>query len=157
MKVILLKDVPKIGRRGEIKEVSAGYATNFLIRQGLAQAATAAATAKLATEKRDKTAQQIRAQEQAQKQKTELERRTFTVKIKTGDKGQVFGGVHEKDIAAAIYQKTKIQLEKSQIQVPHGIKQLGEHSIAVKLATGLTAQTKINLESLWLIKITSPL
>lgn len=149
MKVILLKDVPKIGRKGEIKEVSAGYATNFLIKQGFAQAATAAATAKLATEKRDKTAQQIRAQEQAQRQKAELERRTFTVKIKTGEKGQVFGGVHEKDIAAAIFQKTKIELEKAQIKIPHGIKQLGEHTITIKLAAGLTAQTKINLESLW--------
>lgn len=148
MKVILLKDVPKIGRRGEIKEVTAGYASNFLIRQGLAQAATAAATAKLATEKRDKTAQQIRTQEQAQRQKTELERRTFTVKVKTGEKGQVFGGVHGKDIAAAIYQKTKIQLEKSQIQVPHGIKQLGEQIITIKLAANLKAQIRINLESL---------
>lgn len=148
MKVILIKDVSKIGRKGEIKEVSAGYATNFLIKQGLAQAATAAATAKLATEKRDKTAQQIRAQEQAKRHKTELEKRTFTVKVKTGDKGQVFGGVHEKDIASAIYQKTKIELEKSQIQIPHGIKQIGVHSINIKLASGVSAQTKINLESL---------
>lgn len=148
MKVILLKDVPKIGRRGEIKEVSAGYASNFLIRQGLAQAATAAATAKLATEKRDKDSQKARAQEQAKRQKTELEKRIFAVKVKTGDKGQIFGGVKEKDVAAAIYQKTKIQLDKSQIQIPHGIKQIGIHVITIKLTSGVSAQTKINLESL---------
>lgn len=148
MKVILLKDVPKVGRRGEIKEVNAGYANNFLIKQGLAQAATGAATAKLNTEKRDKEAQKSKALEQANRQKAELEKRTFTVKVKTGDKGQVFSGVHEKDIAAAIYQKTKIQLGKSQIQVPHGIKQLGIHEVMIRIITGVQAKVKINLESL---------
>ncbi len=149
MKVILLKDVPKIGQRGEIKEVSTGYATNFLIKQGLAQPATKEAQAKLASEHRDKTAKQRKLTEQAQRNKTELEKRIFTVKVKTGDKGQLFGGVHEKDIAASIYQKTKIQLDKSQINAHHGIKQLGEHTISIKLAGGLTATTKINLESIW--------
>ncbi|HMQ02206.1 MAG TPA: 50S ribosomal protein L9, partial [Candidatus Doudnabacteria bacterium] len=112
MKIILLTDVPKIGRRGEVKEVSAGYAQNFLIKQGLAQAATAAALHKQATEKRDKDSQKSRALEQAQRQKHELEKRIFTIKVKTGEQGQIFGGVHEKDIATAIYQKTKIRLEK---------------------------------------------
>ena len=149
MKVILIKDVAKIGQRGEIKEVSAGYATNFLIKQGLAQPATKEAQAKLASEHRDQTAKKRKLAELAKRSKAELEKRTFTVKVKTGDKGQLFGGVHEKDIAAAIFQKTKIQLEKSQIDAHHGIKQLGEHTIKIKLAGGLTAQTKINLESLW--------
>lgn len=148
MKVILLKDVPKVGRRGEVKEVNAGYANNFLIKQGLAQAATSAAQHKLATEKRDKDAQKSKSQEQAQRNKSELEKRTFTVKVKTGDKGQIFGGVHEQDVASAIYQKTKIQLQKSQIQIPHGIKQLGEHKIEIKLVPGIIAKSKINLESL---------
>ncbi len=148
MKVILNKDVPKIGKRGEVKEVSAGYANNFLIKQGLAQPATAAATAKLATEKRDKDTQKSKAQEQARRNQSELEKRTFTVKVKTGDKGQLFSGLKEQDVASAIYQKTKIQLQKSQIQIPHGIKQLGEYSIEIKLIPGVVAKTKINLESL---------
>ncbi len=148
MKVILLKDVPKVGRRGEIKEVNAGYATNFLIKQGLAQPATSAAQHKLATEKRDKDAQKSKAKEQAERHKAELEKRTFTVKVKTGDKGQLFGSVKEQDVANAIYQKTKIQLQKLQIQIPHGIKHLGEYTINVKLIPGVIAKPKINLESL---------
>ncbi len=148
MKVILLKDVPKVGRRGEIKEVNTGYATNFLIKQGLAQAATSAAQHKLATEKRDKDAHKSKVQEQAQRQKAELQKRTFTIKVKAGDQGQLFGGIKEQDVSAAIYPKTKIQLQKSQISIPHGIKKLGEHTIEVKLAPGISAKLRINLESL---------
>lgn len=148
MKVILLKDVPKVGRRGEIKEVNAGYANNFLIKQGLAQPATTAAQHKLATEKRDKDAQKSKAQEQAARNKVELEKRIFTVKAKTGDKGQLFRSVKEQDVVNAIYQKTKIQLQKSQVKLPHGIKQLGEHTITIKLIPGVIVRTKINLESL---------
>jgi large subunit ribosomal protein L9 len=148
MKVIFLKDVPKVGRKGEIKEVSTGYATNFLIKQGLAQAATPEAQTKLANEQRNKTAKQIKAQELAERYKQELESRIFTIKVKTGDKGQIFGGVNEKDIIRAIFQKTKINLEKKQITAHHAIKQLGQQTIIIKLKPGLLAQTKINIESL---------
>lgn len=148
MKVVLLKDVPKIGRKGEIKDVSDGFAKNMLIRKGLAVLATKEAQDKVAREQRDHSEAKQRAIKKAQDQKSELERRVFTVKVKTGDKGQIFGGVHEKDIAAAIFQKTKIELDKSGIDAHRGIKQLGEHIINIKLGQGVTARTKINLESL---------
>lgn len=148
MKVILLNDVPKIGKRGEIKEVSAGYGTNFLIKKGLAKLATTEATAKLAKEKQELVEKQSKEKSKFDHAKKELEKRTFTVKIKTGDKGQIFNAIHEKDIAQSIYQKTKIQLDKSQILIPKGIKQLGEHIIEIKFGLGVRAKTKINLESL---------
>lgn len=148
MKIILLKDVAKVGKKGDVKEVNDGFGKNMLIKKGLAVAATKEAENKLAKEMREKTDHQKRLEASAQKNKAELERRTFTVKIKVGDKGQIFGGVHEKDITQAIYQKTKISLEKAQIDAHKGIKQLGEHVIAIKLGHGITAKTKINLESL---------
>lgn len=148
MKVILLTDVAKIGRKGELKEVSDGLARNMLIRKGLAVIATQEAQNKLVKEQKEKSSAKEREISKAAQTKAELERRTFTVKVKTGDKGQVFGGVHEKDIAAAIYQKTKLTVEKSQIDAHKGIKQLGEHTINIKLGSGIIAKTKINLESL---------
>lgn len=151
MKVILLTDVPKIGRKGELKDVSDGFANNMLIRKGLAALATKEAQAMLAKETKGKTAAQEKAQRQAERDKAELERRTFAVKVKVGDKGQLFSGVHEKDIAAAIYQKTKIQIDPHKIDAHHGIKKLGEHIINIKLGQGITAKTKINLEALWKI------
>lgn len=148
MKVILLKDVPKVGKKGEVKNVSDGYAKNLLIKNGLATAATQEAANKLAKEVKEKSEKQNRLQTKAHEQKHELERRIFTVKTKVGDKGQVFGGVHEKDIIAAIFQKTKISLEKAQIDAHKGIKALGEHVIDIKLGHGVRAKTKINLEAL---------
>ncbi len=148
MKVILLKDVPKIGRSGEIKEVNAGFGTNFLIKKGLAKLATLDAQKQLEKGKKDLSAKKQKELDKIKSNQKELERRTFTVKVKTGDKGQIFGGVHEKDIAQSIFQKTKIQLEKSQIDSHKGIKDLGEHIINIKLGQGITAKTKINIESL---------
>ena len=148
MKVILLTDVPKIGRKGELKEVADGFGKNMLIRKGLATLATKETQDKVAKEAKDQSEAKQRAIKKAQEFKAELERRTFTVKVKTGDKGQIFGGVHEKDIAAAIYQKTKIVLDKFHFDAHKGIKQLGEHTINVKLGQGVIAITKINLEAL---------
>ena len=148
MKVILLKDVPKVGKHGEIKEVSDGLANNMLLRKGLAIIATEEARNKLAKETKEKSAAKDKAIRKAQIEKDELERRIFTVKVKTGDKGQVFSGVHEKDIATAIYQKTKIEVDKSQIDSHKGIRILGEHIVNIKLGQGVTAKTKLNIEAL---------
>ncbi len=148
MKVILLKDVTKVGRAGEIKEVNAGFATNFLINKGLAKLATIDAQKSLERGKRELSDKKQKELDKLTHAKQELERRTFTVKVKTGDKGQIFGGVHEKDVAGAIFQKTKIQLDKSQVGAHKGIKELGEHVIDIKLGQGLVAKTKINIEAL---------
>lgn len=147
MKVILLTDVAKVGRKGEIKEVSDGLANNMLIRKKLAIVATKEAIDKHTKEQKERSAAKDKAIQQVQLIKTELERRTFTVTVKVGDKGQVFSGVHEKDIAEAIFQKTKIRIEKSQIDAHKGIKTLGEHIVKIKLGHGVTAQTKINLSA----------
>ena len=148
MKVILQTDVPKVGRKGEVKDVSDGLANNMLLRRGLAVLATPEALAKHAKEQKLKSASQEKAQQLARESKKELERRTFTVKVKVGDKGQVFSGVHEKEIAAAIYQKTKIDIDKSHIDAHKGIKTLGEHIVDINLGQGIHAKTKINLEPL---------
>ncbi len=148
MKVILTADVPKVGKKGEIKEVNAGYGTNFLIKKGLAKLATVEATTKLAKEKKDVSEKQAKELAKLNHQKSELEKRIFSVKVKTGDKGQIFGAVKEKDIATSIFQKTKIEIDKSQFPNLHDVKKLGENIIVLKLGSGITAKLKINLESL---------
>jgi len=148
MKVILLKDVAKIGRKGDIKEVSEGYANNFLVRQGLAKTATAEVQQKAAQELAQAAARQKKEAGRLAQLKTDLEKRIFAVKVKVGDKGQIFGGVHEKDIIQAINSKLGSALDKSQIGPVHGIKALGEHEITLKLGQGITAKTKLNIEAL---------
>lgn len=148
MKVILTKPVSGLGKIGEIKEVSDGYGINFLIKKGVARIATQEAIGRRMKEVKEAAIKAEKKISRLGEIKQELERRTFTLKVKVGDKGQVFGAIHEKNIIDAVFQKTKIQLDKSQIDSPHGIKQLGEHTITIKLGHGNTATTKINLEAL---------
>ena len=147
MKVILLKDVAGQGKRGEIKEVSSGFAENFLIKKGLVQVATADIQNKIAKDAKEAQNKKLKEIEKLQSLKTDLEKRTFTLKVKVGDKGQVFGGVHEKDIAAAISDKMNHPIEKSQIEISSAIKELGQHQVKVKLFGGIIANVKINVEA----------
>ena len=79
-----------------MKEVSSGYAQNFLIPKGLAQIATSQIIAKLVKEGKEAESKKLKEIEKLQAIKIDLEKREFIIKVKTGDKGQIFGGVHEK-------------------------------------------------------------
>lgn len=148
MKVIFLKDTPNQGRRGEVKEVSDGFAKNFLIAKGFAQVATVDMQNRLNKEAKEQEAKKQKQILNAQSLKQDLEKRTFTIKVKVGAKGQIFGAVHEKEIVVAINSKLATDFEKSQIEISTPVKTLGEHSVKVKLAPGVLANVKINLEAL---------
>lgn len=148
MKVILTKPVVGLGKTGDIKEVSDGYGINFLIKKGLARMATKEVVGKKQKEDKEAGAKAERDLDRKQKAKRDLEKQTFTFKVKVGEQGQVFAGVHEKEIADEINKKTGLSLDKSQIEARRGIKELGEHAISIKLGNGVTATTKINLESI---------
>ncbi len=145
MKIILLHDVPKIGKRGEIKEVSDGYAHNFLLRKGLAEIATAQVQTQIAKSLKEKSAKKENLKSKYEKLKVDLEKRTFTIAVKVGEQGQIFAGVHEKDVIEAINQKLKVKLEKHQIGFHSVIKTLGTHQVKIKLGQGVYAITKINI------------
>ncbi len=148
MKVIFLKDTPNQGRRGEVKEVSDGFAKNFLIAKGFAQVATVDMQNRLNKEAKEQEAKKQKQILNAQSLKQDLEKKTFSVKVKVGAKGQIFGAVHEKEIVVAVNSKHSTEFEKSQIEIASPIKTLGEHTIKIKLAPGVLASVKINVEAL---------
>lgn len=148
MKIILLKDTPKIGKQGELKDVSDGYAQNFLIPKGFAATATTQVQQKIQKEQREATEKSQRELKKFQTLKQDLEKRTFTVKIKTGAKGQIFGGVHEKDIADSIGAKIKTILDKRQIIIAEPMRAIGAHTVVVNLGHQIRATVKINIEAL---------
>jgi large subunit ribosomal protein L9 len=117
MKVLLLADVPKIGKRGEVKEVNQGYANNFLIKKHLAEKLDAKGEEQLKKKAAEQAAKKERELKKYHDWKTNLEKRTFSIEISADDKGHVFGGVREKDILAAIEHKTNLQFEKNQIEL----------------------------------------
>lgn len=146
MKVIFLKELNGTAKKGEIKDVSDGYAKNFLIVKGFAQVATADIQSKIVKEAKELEIKKLKEVGKLQALKQDLEKRTFTVKVKVGDKGQVFGGVHEKDIAKVISDKISHTIEKNQIEIPAAIKQLGDHQVKIKLTGGIIASVKIKVE-----------
>jgi len=147
MKVIFLKDVPGGGKKGEVKDVSDGYAKNFLVAKGLAQVATPDIITRLEKEGREAKAKNDREIAKLQALKQDLEKRTFVVKVKVGPKGQIFSGVHEKDVAKALNDAARVSIEKNQVEINGIIKELGEHQAKIKLAPNIIANIKIKVEA----------
>jgi large subunit ribosomal protein L9 len=147
MKVIFIKELNGTAKKGEIKDVNDGYAKNFLIAKGFAQVATADIQNKIAKETKELETKKLKEIEKLQSLKQDLEKRSFMVKVKVGDKGQVFGGVHEKDIAEAISKKMSLQIDRSQVILDKSIKELGEHKAKLKLGGHVLASINIKVEA----------
>lgn len=146
MKVLFIKDVLGGPKRGQIKDVSDGYAQNFLIPKGFAQIATPEIIARIEKEGKEAEAKKLKEIEKLKHLKAEMEKREFAVKVKVGDKGQVFGGVHEKDIAKAVGEKMGMAIDKSQVELSGIIKEIGMHEAKLNLSSGIIAKIKINIE-----------
>jgi len=142
MKVLLIKDVYKLGRAGEVKKVAAGYGRNYLLPQGLAVLATAGAL---------KQAEKIGSQ--AQIRRTELNSElkdlaghingvTLTFAAKAGETGKLYGSITTNDVAAAIQEKTRYEVKKQQIDM-QPIRNLGEFTAHVRLTMDLVPEVKI--------------
>lgn len=134
MKVILLKDVKKIGKRYDTKDVSDGYALNLLIPQGLAISATPEAIKRYDLIK-SKAAVEIKVQEDLMAKNIKaIDATVLTVVSKANEKGHLFAGLHNAEIAAELAKQAKIQVDPSFIQLPQAIKETGEYVVEVKAA-----------------------
>jgi len=144
MRIVLLKDVPDLGKKGDVKDVSDGYGRNFLIRNKLAEILTPQAARRLGQEreKEEKLAAALKSQASALKEK--IEKLTLVLKTKIGESGQVFGSVTLTEILAEL-EKNGIKLEKNQL-LSKPIKTLGKNKIKIKLPQGMDAELKIIIE-----------
>ena len=145
MKVILLSDVKKVGKKGEMLEVSDGYARNAIIPKKLGVEATAKNLNDLKLQKQHeaKVAQQI--YEEAVALSKEIETKKVVVKIKCGEGGRIFGSVSTKEIAQATKEQTGLELDKKKMQLNDAIKALGTYEIPVKLHTKVTAKLSVQV------------
>ena len=146
MKVILLEDVKSVGKKGDIVEVSDGYARNVIIKQ---KKGVEANKKNLNDLKLKKANDEKIAQEQfeaAQKLKAEIEEKKVVLKIKTGEGGRTFGSVSSKAIAAAVKEQLGYDIDKKKIQMTEAIKTLGMHIVPVKLHTKVTADLKVSVQ-----------
>ena len=142
MKIILLKDVSKLGRRYDTKEVSSGHALNLLIPQGLAVTATPEAIKRIDLLKKKGEGEKKVHEDLLAKNIKDLESLTLNIKGKANEKGHLFAGLHREAIAAEIQKQTQLQVDPSFIMLEHPIKEVGEHMIEVK-AAGKSAKFKV--------------
>ena len=145
MKVILLQDVKGKGKKGQILEVSDGYARNFMLPKKMAIEATTNAinTVKM----NDKATQERIAREKAEALATskKLREMTVTVTAKGGGNGRLFGSVTNQEIADAL-SKTGIKLDKRKIQINDTIKNVGTYTVTCKLGYEITAPLTVKIE-----------
>jgi len=143
MKVILLKDVPKVGKKNEIKEVSDGYARNFLLANNLAKPATDA-TMKQWEEEKELLAQKAEAELKAEEELVaKLDGQEFEVKSKADDSGKLYGAITAAKLVK-ILKDQGFEISKNQIKLIEPMKEVGEYDdILVEMSHGLEAKIKI--------------
>jgi large subunit ribosomal protein L9 len=144
MKVIFLQDVKGKGKKGEVKNVSEGYARNFLFPKNLASEATSAAMATLQGQQKSEEKKQQELLEEAEALKNKLAEMTITIKTKTGEGGRVFGSVTSKQIADGLKEQG-IKIDKRKIELADPIKSLGYTDVPVKLHSKVTGTVKVHI------------
>lgn len=146
MKVILLEDVKSLGKKGDICDVSDGYARNFIIpkKKGVEATPDNLNNLKLKNANDAKVARENL--ENAQTLAAQLADKTVVIRVKVGEGGKLFGAIASKEIAAAVLDQTGLELDKKKIVLADPIKALGEHKVKVKLHKDVTASLLVKVE-----------
>ncbi len=146
MKVILLHDVPNIGKKYEEKKVSDGYAMNFLIPKGLVEVATEKAIER-AEMRRAERAAHIKIQEDLTIKNLEaITSAEITLTEKANEKGHLFAGVHKEALVSALKEQIRIDVSPDFIELKHPLKEIGEYMVAVKVQDK-TAEFKVTIKN----------
>lgn len=145
MKIILLQDEKKLGKKGDMIEVSEGYARNYILPKKIGVEATPKNMNDL---KLQKANQEKVAKEQLDAAKAiaaSLEEKTVEVKMKAGEGGRAFGSVSSKEIAAACKEQHGVELDKKKVVLPETLKNFGVYEVKVKLHPQVTAVLKVHV------------
>jgi large subunit ribosomal protein L9 len=145
MKIILLKDVPKVGRKFDIKNVADGYATNMLLPRGLAMIATTEAIKKIEGEKAKLDAEKKIQGELLVKTLETIKGITLTLREKANDKGHLFAGVTREILAEELMKSARINIDPTSIVLDKPLKEVGEHKVTVE-ALGKKAQLTVVIQ-----------
>jgi len=144
MKIILLDDVAKLGRRGEVRDVADGYARNYLIPQRLALLASPSNLKNIDQIKKRHEAHAEKEKIGAQAQAQAIEALTVSVTRQASEDGHLYGSVNAHDLVA-ILARHSVSVERRRIDLDSPIKTLGDHTVPVRLHPEVTAQLKISV------------
>lgn len=145
MKVILLTDVKGTGKKGEMHEVSDGYARNFLFPRKLAQPATTQAVGEMKAKQESKAYHEEMSRQAALDLAEKLSELKIQVHAKAGSAGRLFGAVTTKEIAEAMSAQLGIEIDKKKVSIGSDIKAYGEYEATVKLYSGISAKVQLTV------------
>lgn len=145
MKVILLKDVPGQGKRGDVINVAEGYARNYLLPRNLASEASRGKMKELAERQQATALKGEKIRQEAEELAARLEKITVVVQTKAGEGGKLFGSVNNKDVCDAMVLQHRIRLDKKKVILKEPIKQLGEYSVLAKLHPDVHVGIKVKV------------
>ncbi|WP_410512902.1 50S ribosomal protein L9 [Paenibacillus sp. BR2-3] len=145
MKVIFIKDVKGQGKKGQVKEVSEGYAANFLLPRGLVRPATDGNVKTLENQAAAEQRRKDNEKEEAQKLGKKLDELTLSMKAKAGEGGRLFGAITSKQIAETLASVQGIVIDKRKIELNEPIRHLGVTQVIVKLHTEVKATLKVQV------------
>lgn len=146
MKIVLLENIKKLGKKDEIVEVSDGYARNVLIAKGQALAATADNLNNLKLKNKNEEKKDENLRKIANDNKKTLEKDKIVVGIKAGANGKTFGSITSKEIVDAINNEFRIEIDKKDVLLDESIKNVGTYDVRVKLYKDIVATVKLEVK-----------
>lgn len=142
MKIILMEDVPALGRRGEVREVATGYARNYLLPKKLALPATPGNLQNLEHLKRQRDRAENKAREAAQAAADRIAALELAVATRASEDGRLFGSVSAQDVVEFL-ERQRIPVEKRRVLLEDPIKALGEYQVPIRLHHDVTATLRV--------------
>ncbi len=147
MKVILKQDVSKIGKKGQLLDVSDGYARNYLLPRGLAEEATEGRQKEWENLKKGETLKADKAEKAAHETRKGIQGKQVNLKASAGESGKLFGSVTTALIAQAISTQLRVKVDKKDVKVAETIRQVGRYEVTVRLYTGVEAELTVLVEA----------
>lgn len=144
IELILRESVPSLGKAGDLVRVKPGYARNFLLPRGLAFEATDGNKKRIAAESKARATRDSAERAEAQAYATKLAGVELNFTAKAGEDGKLFGSITSADIAESLEAKG-FTVDKRKIELAHPLKELGFHSVSVKLTQDVHAEVKVNV------------
>ncbi|HEY8542772.1 MAG TPA: 50S ribosomal protein L9 [Pseudothermotoga sp.] len=145
MKVVLLKDIPGIGKSGEFKEVKDGYARNYLIPRGLAKPATEGEVKRIQNEKNLKVHKEDLTRKKSEEMLKILQRQIHKVHVKVGGGGKLFGALTSVNLAEVLSRETNLEIDKKWIHLEKPLKEVGLYDIQMHLPGGVKGVIKLEV------------
>jgi len=145
MKIILLKNVPSLGHKGDVREVKPGYGLNFLIPQKLAQIADKDLIRQAQQQKEIAQIRQKKQERQLNKSAEKLKNLKITIKAKTNEKGKLFGAVSASEIAQTLKKDLGLEISEKNIKIEKPIKEIGQWTVEADLGRKVMAKIKVEV------------